>query len=426
MKLFASLLNSALVAWLIIGGTVLLAITSLFLSTQVVQDDDLLAFLPEGNDDIATFQKINDRFGGMDVALVGIETSNVFDPVFLTQLKEVTKALNDEPTIDYALSLSNVEDFAPDPAGGIRADQLIGTIPKSIEEQKALRTHVFSRDHVVGNMISPSGNAVLLYVFSSYGADARALANTVRELVTSEFETPETGNEASQELRFYWGGAPFISTYIYDTSQQDLTWLSPFAVVVIILIILISFRDWIGSALALFTTLIGVFVSQAAMVVAGVSYNIVLSGMPVILFAVGSAYSIHILCRYYDIASQTDKSSALTRTLTETGPTVLAAGLTTVAGLGSFVAMDIAPMRTFGIFTALGIFTTLILSVTFVPAVIRIVGPRGRAPSEGGLRKWMWHLSSLAQRRRFTVGAALVAVAVSGALLLNRVDNRMD
>ena len=34
---------------------------------------------------------------------------------------------------------------------------------------------------------------------------------------------------------------------------------------------------------------------------------------------------------------------------------LVAAGLTTMAGLGSFVMMDIAPMRTFGTFTALGI-----------------------------------------------------------------------
>ena len=39
-------------------------------------------------------------------------------------------------------------------------------------------------------------------------------------------------------------------------------------------------------------------------------------------------------------------------------------------GLLSFTAMDIAPLRTFGAFTAVGIFATLVFSLTFVPAVV--------------------------------------------------------
>ena len=48
-------------------------------------------------------------------------------------------------------------------------------------------------------------------------------------------------------------------------------------------------------------------------------------------------------------------------------------GLTTVLGLLSFLAMDIQPMRTFGLFTAIGIFATLVFSLTFVPAVIVVL-----------------------------------------------------
>ena len=67
-------------AWTIIALTVLLAVVSGFFATKVEQDDDLLAFLPEGNEDIDAFYQINERFGGLDVALVGVEAPDVFEP----------------------------------------------------------------------------------------------------------------------------------------------------------------------------------------------------------------------------------------------------------------------------------------------------------------------------------------------------------
>jgi len=420
MHSFAKFIQSVWVSWTIVLFTVVVAMGSLFLSLGVVQDDDILAFLPEGNEDIRAFQRINDKFGGMDIALVGIEAENPFERAFLERLQTVTDGLSAHEHIDYVLSLTNVEDFTADPMGGVKSGLLISKLPDSNAEQHALRNRVLARDHLVGNVIAKDGKGVLLYAFATYGTDARELATTIRAIVEESFP-PE---DASTSV--YWGGAPFISSYIFETCQSDLTWLSPLAVLIIVFIILVSFRDWVGSAIALFATLTGVFASQAAMAITGTTYNIVLSGMPVILFAVGSAYSIHMLSRYYANVASSEPEVALSRTITETGPVVLAAGFTTIAGLCSFVVMDIAPMRTFGIFTALGIFTTLIVSVFSVPAFIRIIGLKGKVPPEGGFRNRLIWMSTWVHRQRVVVGMGLVVVALLSGLLVGRIDSRVD
>ena len=104
-------------AWAIIGATLLLAVVAGLFAAAVEQDDDLLAFLPEGNEDIDTFYAINKRFGGLDVALVGIESEDVFAPEFLGALKALTSDVRDTPGVDHVLSLANVEDFRVDPMG---------------------------------------------------------------------------------------------------------------------------------------------------------------------------------------------------------------------------------------------------------------------------------------------------------------------
>ncbi len=417
-RLLADLVLNRFAAIAIVVGTLVLGGVGVLLAGDVKQDDDVLAFLPEGNADIETFNAINERFGGLDVALVGIAVDDPFDADFLTALTQVTKDIRESGGVERVLSLTSVDDFREDPiAGGIITSTLIDAIPQNDAEKAALREKVMSRDHIVGVMISEDADAVLLYVFGSAGGEARELAETTQTLVTAAFP----------KHKKYWGGAPFISTYIFSTTQADMARLTPWAVVAIVVIILASFRDWIGSVLALVTTSMGIVVSRAAMAALDVSFNIVLSSMPVILFAVGSAYSIHMLSRYYaNRGLDGDPREALHRTVVETAPVVVAAGLTTVAGLGSFVMMDIAPMRTFGIFTALGIFTTLVLSITFVPAVVSLVPLKGWEEGTGGVSTSMVTLTRFARTDRGKVGGLLVAACVLGAFFVGKVDNRMD
>ncbi|TKC93329.1 efflux RND transporter permease subunit [Polyangium fumosum] len=418
MQAFAQFIVRRTTAWAIVLVVLLLSLASLFFASRVDRDDDVLSFLPRENPEVGVFYDVSKRFGSLDIALVGISTDDALAPEFLTRLRDLTKRLNETDGVGYAMTLTNMDDFVADPQkGGITNDYLVGKIPETPEERAALREKVFSRDHVVGNLISEDGKATLLYCFAGYGADPKVVAQKVRAAVEEAFP-----REAK-----YWGGAPFISTYIYDVTQEDMRKLAPWAVLVIVLITVLSFRDFIGAGLALLSTGLGIVMSLGLMGALGVSVNVVLGSLPVILFALGSAYAVHILARYYPVAhEQKDPATALVQTLCELGPPVIASGLTTVVGLLSFLVMDIAPLRTFGIFTALGILITLILSLTFVPAVIYLVRLKGKpAEAQGPARFHVW-LATLPQRRRVALGAALAALTITSGIYVGKLDSRMD
>ena len=417
MATLGRLLARRSVAWAVVLITV--ALTALFAryAFRVDQDDDLLAFLPKGNREVEQFYEINKSFGGLDVAIVGIEEADPLAPAFLDKLDKLTRRLNDEPSIGHALSITNVEDFTADPErGGVRAHYLVKPFPKTEADKAAMLERVLAKEHIAGHLLSRDGKAVILYNFLAPGADPRTTADLIRRAV----------KEALPDHVTYWGGAPFISTYIYDTTLADMAKLIPWAVAVIVLIIVASFRDLVGAMLALVSTTMGIVVARGAMGMAGVDASIVLGSMPVILFAVGSAYSIHILVRYYALRNDLDCPDALVETMRQVGPTVTAAGLTTVAGLLSFVAMDIVPMREFGLFTALGILATLVLALTFVPAVVRLVELKGRSFGEGMLRNQLVRLVELAFAKRRPLLLVLGVATVLGATLVHRVEARME
>lgn len=418
LRVLAALLVRKSVAWVTVAIVLVVTALAAMKAGQVGRDDDLMAFLPKTNPDVQTFYEVNKRFGGLGVALVGVATDDPFDPAFLTRLRRATKQLNETPGLDFALSLTNVDDFTADPEkGGIGVDYLIPpALPQTPADRAALRAKVMSRDQVVGQLIAPGGKAVLIICSVAYGADVKVAADAIRAVVDQHL--PDDSK--------YWGGAPFIQSYIFGVTQKDLTRLTPWACIVIIAISIWAFRDAIGTALALFTTAVGIVVALGLMGAFGVKTNLVLGSMPVILFALGSAYPIHILVRYYAVAKEMGRDKAIEHVIVYLGPTVIASGLTAVSGLLSFVAMDMQPIRTFGLFTGLGVLTTLILSVTFVPAVIRLADLKPKMsihnPTSQGM---VWFCTTMATHR-VPVGVGLAVVSLAGALFVGRLDSRID
>ncbi len=403
-------------AWAIVLVSLAVSAVAAVGATRVEQDDDLLAFLPEDNAEVARFTELGARFGGLDVALIGVEADDVLAPGTFAKLEAATRALDEHSMVSSVLGLANVQDFAPSSEGGIDVQRLVPRAPRTAAEADAAWAVVSTRDLVVGQLVAPDRRAALLYAFAAHGADPRAFADAVRE----------SAGPALDGLVVHYGGAPFVSAYIYEATQRDLERLTPWAVLAIVVLVVVAFGDPLGAGLALLSTGMGIAIATGTMGWLGVRYNIVLSSMPVILFAVGSAYGIHVLACHYRFAAEEPLESALARALRSVGPTVVAAGLTTGAGLLSFLAMDIAPMRTFGAFTALGIGATLVLSLTFVPAAVRVLGITGRVGRPDPLGRWAeWAVRGVRRRRRTWGVAIAVAVAVAVGFTL-QVDTRMD
>ncbi len=403
-------------AWVIVIVTFALGGVATQRALHVAHDDDLLAFLPTTNPEVGSFYEVNKRFGVLDLAIVGVETEDVFDAAFLERLRKVTGDLNDLPELSDVLSLANVEDFTPNPEGGIVQGLLVDVVPQTPEAKAALRAKVMSREVVVGNLVSEDSKGAVIYCAMAPGADPRLTAGQIRQVVTTAFVDDD----------LYYAGNPFIAGHIFDTTQEDMRVLTPWAVAAILLIVFLAFKSFIGTALALLSTGIGIQIAIGTMAILGVPFNIVLGGMPVILFAVGSAYGIHILGHYFRHARTHDPAEAIRITLVSVGPVVAAAGLTTVAGLLSFVLMDIPPLRIFGVFTALGILVTLILSLTFIPAVVVLFGLKGADRKPGRLARGLGATVAELQTRHRSAAIGLVIVGIFGAAFTYQVDSRMD
>lgn len=415
---YLRLISHRPIAWAVVLITLVWSLVFGALSIGVESDDDVLKFLPQSNPEIRAFYEINKAFGSTDVAIVGIASPDVFSADFLGRLKAVTSEIKGTSGVDHALSITNVADFVKDTQnGGILSGTLVSDLPTDAASAAAVRAKVMSRDHIVGNLVSKDGGAVVLYAWVGPGHPPREVARAVRAVVEKAFPTEEK----------VWGGAPFISSYIYDTTEADLARLTPWSIAAILFIIMAAFRDIVGTILGVVTTGIGIITANGLMALAGEPFNIVLSSMPVILFATGSAYGVHTLAKYYQHAEEFGPGpKALEATIVGDAGNVIAAGLTTVAGMWSLCFMDIEPMRVFGLYTGLGIIASLVSALTLVPAIM-VLFPRPHRPShrEKITEATTW-LAQQARAHRKTSIAAIAVITVVGGGFVSRVDTRMD
>jgi len=141
----------------------------------------------------------------------------------------------------------------------------------------------------------------------------------------------------------------------------------------------------------------------------------------VILTAVGAADEIHVFRRYRDLGGAPGgHRDRVRRTLEEMAPPVVRTSVTTAVAFLSFAISPLAPVRSFGLFTAFGVLVCMVFSLTVVPALLVQLGPKpwGEKPRSPAPR-----LVSLPPPAAILIAAAVLAVAALDGIRRLRVQD---
>lgn len=233
----------------------------------------------------------------------------------------------------------------------------------------------------------------------------------------------------------YMAGYSVVDQAVARNMRQDITRLLPLVFGVVALFLFLSFRNLAGLLYPMITILLAVGWCMGAMALLDVPLSVVGTAMPILLVAVGSAYGIHLIYSFIHRQAAADhRARAMADTLDSTGRGVIMAGLTTVAGFASLAFNDIVPLRDFGVFTALGVFFALLVSMFLIPALLLRFGvrsPRHRLGRETdkkgqGLNGLVRGLSGGSARHPKTVLAVSALVVIASAIGLTALRVEMN
>ena len=347
--------------WLII---IVVIVLTAFLGYQIKDlkiNSDIISSLPDDDPAALLYKNIGKEFGGNDMGMIIIETDNVFKKEAIEYVKQITDTLRVLDGISTITSLTNVLDIKGS-EWGIEIGTLLDEydLPDSKAELDALKERVFSKDMYKGTIVSEDGTSTLIIFTLLDGADKQTVAKNIKEKII-ELDIPE---------KLYFGGLPFMMNDISFLIVSDIIRLIPITFFLITFILFLAFRSTRGVVLPMLTAAFSVIWVLGTMVLSGYELSMISNITPIILLAVGSAYTIHVINRINATFDQ-DRKKALIKALAYITVPVILAALTTMIGFVSFIfGAYLEIIRDFGLFTALGVFFALLLSIFFVPAII--------------------------------------------------------
>ena len=361
-------------------------------------DNSIRQFLPQKDASYTRLSETEEQFGSMMVIGVSMEARNgtILTPEYIDVVRRISdRALETEGVSDVD-SLTHI-DYVCESDGAISASQLIpDTYTGSAEdiaqlegrliEWEAMYNRVIVNDDMTGTQLQ-----VTLAPYSREHEVERA-AELGSKKVRSEAEEEEDVLNAitaivneetaghNVDVKIY--GNPVVMQNSRVFMLADLTRLIPLVIVVVLLSLYFSFKTLDGTLLPLITVVMATSWTMGLMSLFKVTFTLVSSVIPVALIAVGSAYGIHVLTHYYVALDMTEGeltkekyTEAVFNGLHEVMGAVLLAGITTVIGFISLISSPIAPLHSFAVFTAVGVTISLLLAITFIPAILLLKDP---------------------------------------------------
>ncbi len=397
-----------------------------FFAKDIRINPDILGYLPQDDPVTRLNNYISETYGGSQLAVVALESENVFNRRTLETVDQLTERFRLIDGVRYVSSLTNIIDIRK-VDDWLEVGKLIdpARFPLGEQELEDLRAYTLGKDMYKGRLVSADGQATVIVCKLEEGADESLVAAEIRRAVSV--------NQPVDKV--YFAGLPFQLDEISRLVIQDFLRLVPLAAVLIIASLYIGLRSLRGVLLPLLSALISSIWVIGIMSLCGVAFSVISNIIPVVLIAVGSAYSIHVVSSFSEIPPiSSNRRRQSQEALSRVALPVVLAAVTTIAGFTAFVfGSYLGMIKEFGIFSALGILFSLILALTFVPSVLSLLPPlripagsrRGEAnhTDDSENRGTFFRLGQWLVRRHravFTVTAALVGISVIGMPLIRR------
>ena len=363
--------NYKLLSWAIMIAVVVLTVFFVRSMRQNARmETNLDEYMPKTHPAFVYSDQAEEWFNIKDGILIAIEAKNgIYNPQTLQKIKDISLDLIDMDEFEEndVMSLYTADNIVGS-EDGMDVKAFYSRVPTTDDKLEEMKQNVQTNDMVYGRLVSTDGTTALVVAGMKSGTFTPEFYNQIVEFAKG-FE--------SDEETIYIAGRPIVEGTMALLGPADMKRMVPIVIVVIGLVLFLLLRSVRATA----ATLISVFVSSiwafGMMAALKVPIYSVSTMIPVMLIAIGVAYGIYYynhLKRYYIDNPGTSKEDAAKYAVRVLFAPLSMAAFTTIIGFISLLSSQVYPIKYFGIFTAVGIFTAYLLALLFLPAMVIVFG----------------------------------------------------
>ncbi|MDG1510664.1 MAG: MMPL family transporter [Mariniblastus sp.] len=346
-------------------STTILCVT-LFLAPLVIMGSikslrvsatDIRQWLPTDFEEAVTYDKFLDRFGIDEMVVLSWEDCKLGNPE-VTQLRKAFQ----EATL-------------PDPAGEdlprLPAFSKVMSGEQMLYQLKdSGLPEIIAKKRMQGLLVGPDLETTCIVAFPS-----KKLVDS-RRLIIGEIyniSKSELGLEAS-DLKL--GGPTADGAAIQVESQKSLKSFLWMSVGLVFCLTWFRLRDLPLSLIVIFFAGFCAAISLAFLYWTGGKMNLTMVMLPTLTFILGVSGCIHMVNYYRKASTLGYGINSADQSIVDGGYPVALSSATTAIGLLSLATSQVVPIRLFGIYSALGIFTSISVMLLILPATLYLM--RGR------------------------------------------------
>lgn len=318
-----------------------------------------------------SYDKFRSTFSGDDTFIVSFkDEEGIFNKKAINTILALTDEFKKIDGVQKVDSLTNYQYIYSKGDDLIVEDFFYEADDIKTKEEIALKDNL-----ILNQLISKDGTTTLLALrlASSIGADETINIKVMKELerIIAEYEK-KTG------YSFYISGAPAITASLVSVSQRDAMILMPVAVVSVVILLFVLFRNMLG-VLVPFIVIVFTFLSTLSMqFILGYSLNNFTVNIPSFVSAIALADSIHLYLAwvFYRQRGIENKEAILKAFRTNIIPIAMTS-FTTAVGFASLGLSDIEPISTLGVAITSAAILAFLFSILLVPALLLMVKDNG-------------------------------------------------
>ncbi len=241
---------------------------------------------------------------------------------------------------------------------------------------------LFTKDLDVANATAKGAMIITVLdrtkILEDDNLDMLVFEDRVKGLADNVTATGLSGNDRIQLFAEYT-----IIMEMADVADSDLGTLFPLALLLMVIILLLMYRDFVDMAVAVACLIFAILWTFGAAITFGIGVSTISIAVPILVLGLGIDYALHLVYRYRDERGEgVENVEASSNAVGSVGEALLLATITTVIAFLSNLSSSMSMIADFGLLSAVGIVSSFIVMILVIPSVQSI---RDRRSASKGL-----------------------------------------
>ncbi|WP_282016796.1 efflux RND transporter permease subunit [Salegentibacter mishustinae] len=326
--------------------------------------------LPDDHEDNIAYNEFLDKFGEEgNVVLLGVKDSTLFQPENFQAWKELTKKLEAYPAVDYAISVSNLQQLKKfeDPSR-FEMVPFISEENPTTEELQQYQDKLYNQLPFYENLVySSHSNTVQSAIYMN-----KEIVNSKerKTFVLDELQPLVINFEEKTGIDVKVSGMPYIRTLNTQNIIDEIGLFILAALAVTSLIFFFFFRSIRATIISMITVCIGVMWAFGVIGLLHYEITVLTALIPPLIIVIGIPNCIFLINKYQqEIKKHGNQAKSLQRVITKVGNATLMTNITTASGFATFILTDSTLLKEFGIVASINIVAIFILSLLIIPII---------------------------------------------------------